>query len=80
MSNWVKYAGATKFTVLLKFQRQMLSIEAEDDGRGFDINASQTSFGLNNIATRCKSLGGDMDVASSPTGTRITVSLPCVHA
>lgn len=80
VSNCVKYAGATKFTVLLNFQRQMLSIEAEDDGRGFDINASQTSFGLNNIATRCKSLGGDMDVASSPTGTRITVSLPCVHA
>lgn len=80
VSNCVKYAGATKFTVQLNFQRQMLSIEAEDDGRGFDINASKTSFGLNNIATRCKSLGGDMDVASSPTGTRITVSLPCVHA
>jgi signal transduction histidine kinase len=79
VSNCVKYAEATKFTVLLDFQRQGLSMVAEDNGRGFDINASQTSFGLNNIATRCKRLGGDWNIASSPAGTRITVSLPCVN-
>ena len=79
VSNCVKYAEATKFTVLLNFQRHELSMVAEDNGRGFDVNASQTSFGLNNIATRCKSLGGDWNIASSPAGTRITVSLPCVN-
>jgi two-component system NarL family sensor kinase len=79
VSNCVKYAEATKFTVLLNFQLHELSMVAEDNGGGFDVNASQTSFGLNNIATRCKSLGGDWNIASSPAGTRITVSLPCVN-
>ena len=79
ISNCVKHAEAKKFTVLLDYQRQRLRMVAEDNGRGFDTTTSQTSFGLNNIATRCKSLGGDWDIASSPAGTRITVNLPCVN-
>ncbi|MEY2909341.1 MAG: hypothetical protein RLZZ602_1864 [Pseudomonadota bacterium] len=79
VSNCVKYAGATKFTVMLDFQRQGLRLVVEDNGKGFDVNAPRTNIGLKNIASRCESVGGYSDIASSPAGTRITANLPCVN-
>ena len=45
----------------------------EDDGRGGELNAGT---GLMGMRRRIESLGGDMDIESSKTGVRVTLSLP----
>lgn len=46
-------------------------IEIEDYGRGFDCNCAAISRGLNNLRYRAEQLRGDLQIRSSPMGTRL---------
>ena len=49
-------------------------LTVRDDGRGFRT-ASARGRGLENMRRRAEALGADLDVATGPSGTRITLTL-----
>jgi signal transduction histidine kinase len=53
-----------------------LQLSVTDDGRGFDPSEPGAGFGLAGMRERVLLLGGTLDVASGPGGTRIEASLP----
>ncbi len=54
-----------------------LVLEIVDDGRGFDLEANRTGFGLRGMEERASSLGGDFLLQSQPAqGCRIVVTFP----
>lgn len=77
----VKYAQAPEITVDIETQSSDISITVKDNGIGFDINRVETSgasgFGLFNIRERLKSVGGPLEIQSSPgQGTLVTSISP----
>jgi nitrate/nitrite-specific signal transduction histidine kinase len=62
--------GATSF----------IRMTVEDDGKGFDLNTSKRSFGLQTMRERAQSVGGDLTVTSwRGKGTQLELHLPCVE-
>jgi signal transduction histidine kinase len=61
------------------FRRDSMAVlEVDDDGAGFDVDASNTrGHGLRNLADRTTALGGELSIESSPEkGTKIRVAIP----
>jgi signal transduction histidine kinase len=80
VNNALKHARATRIDVQLLGHPTSVVLLVEDDGAGFAVPASdtpRTSYGLRNIETRIKSLGGTLAIDSRPgQGTTITVEIP----
>lgn len=79
ITNTLKHAGAKTLTVNVINSETELRIDISDDGCGFDVaTARQTAQGkgLNSLDKRARVLGAQLDVASSPQGTRTTLTLP----
>jgi len=54
-----------------------LVLEIDDDGRGFDVEATSWGMGLRNLRERVESLGGVLAVESTPgKGTTVRATLP----
>jgi len=77
-----KHAAASECLVSVYATEHTLSINIQDDGKGFaDINPNSTyrgeGTGLNSMRQRTEELGGTFRVASlEPKGILISVSLP----
>jgi two-component system NarL family sensor kinase len=82
LTNVVKHAGAAGATVRLAREGDLVRVEVEDDGCGFDEAGLDTEgvgdhFGLFKIRERIQYLGGAMEVRSTPGGgTIVTLSTP----
>lgn len=80
INNALKHSQATRIDVQLIKHQDSVVLTVEDDGRGFDVTASDclhTGYGLRNMKTRVKSLNGTIDIDSRPSsGTAITVEIP----
>jgi len=77
INNVVKHSGASQATIRLH-QSEPFWIEVEDNGRGFDVQNTQTGsqpggqVGLSGIHERAAEIGWDLRVITSPgTGARI---------
>lgn len=83
-NNIRKHAQASRTILKLQFGSKYLSIEIEDNGIGFDYEASlekarieQESFGLVGITERVKQLHGDIRYDSEiGKGTRVYIEIP----
>ena len=75
LQNVTKYAGASRATVRLAQANGTLTFEVSDDGRGFDPGVVGHGTGLQGIADRLASLGGELDVRSAP-GTTVAGRVP----
>ncbi len=54
-----------------------LTLEIQDDGQGFEIEAAEGGMGLENIQQRALALGGELTINSAPgNGTRLRVTIP----
>ena len=72
MNNVAKYAEASRAIVHLVETDGHLRFEVEDDGRGFDPEATGYGTGLQGMADRLDAIGGEVRVESRPgEGTRI---------
>jgi signal transduction histidine kinase len=72
LQNIAKYAEATEASVSLSQVNGRLTFEVEDNGRGFDPEATHYGMGLRGIADRLGALHGDLVVDSEPgKGTRV---------
>jgi two-component system sensor histidine kinase DegS len=82
LHNVMKHAHATLVRVRLEFKSRDLTMQVEDNGRGFTPNEqsdplSASGLGLRNIRDRAHAIGGAVEVESKPQqGTRITFRLP----
>ena len=77
LNNILKHSRATNATIQLLRFGNTLQLIVEDNGQGFDPAAEQgTSFGLDSIRSRAKSLGAQLFIESNPqSGTSIHLEL-----
>lgn len=79
LTNVLKYAQASKVCVELFADDDNITLEIQDDGVGIDPTDLQkkTSFGVRGMRERAQSLGGWLDINSSPgKGTTLMLSIP----
>ncbi|TLM90547.1 sensor histidine kinase [Hymenobacter jeollabukensis] len=80
LNNVIKHAQAREAFIYVEVQNQVLHASVEDDGTGFDVEASTRKhggIGLTGIRNRVSLLGGRLDIRSKPgLGTTITIELP----
>ncbi|MFA7094912.1 MAG: histidine kinase [Gammaproteobacteria bacterium] len=57
---------------------EQVRLHVKDDGRGFDVNAPTTGFGLLGMAERVRALAGSFQLSTGPgAGVEVQVRLPC---
>jgi PAS domain S-box-containing protein len=80
LHNMVKHARASLVELNLDQTNEMIMLEIQDNGRGFDTTSSYPGhLGLHSMQERVKSLGGELLIESFPgQGTRIRAQVP-VH-
>ena len=77
LSNVSRHAEATTCRVSLLRGDGGLVLEIDDDGRGFDIETTTWGMGLRNLRERAESLGGMLQVESTPgEGTTVRATFP----
>ena len=78
LTNVGKHARARQVTIDLALTRGVLSLEVADDGCGLtaDDLAKARSFGLRGLRERASTVGGWVEVSSSPAGTTLLLSVP----
>ncbi|MBW3658166.1 MAG: hypothetical protein KY457_05975 [Actinobacteria bacterium] len=81
LQNVAKYADANSVRLELSEQDGVLRFAVVDDGSGFDVTATGTGAGLQNMRDRLDALGGSVSIVSSPgQGTRLEGRIPVVAA
>jgi signal transduction histidine kinase len=83
MSNIARHARAENVSITLEFQSEFAAVDIEDDGQGFDVEATfacgkdGSPFGLMGMRERVDLLGGTLVVESRPgEGTSVRVRVP----
>jgi PAS domain S-box-containing protein len=86
LTNISKHAQADKIIITLEFQELSITLNIEDDGRGFDVEKATTqevqvkNLGLLGMAERVSALEGFLEIQSQPEqGTRLSIEIPRVH-
>jgi two-component system, NarL family, sensor histidine kinase DevS len=76
LTNIVKHARAGSVRVSAHAVDGEVSLEVQDDGEGFDVEASTTGFGLAGMRERVYLAGGRLEVESGEAGTTVQARLP----
>jgi signal transduction histidine kinase len=76
LNNAVRHAGAGHLGISVCRRDGAVCVEVGDDGRGLDPDAPATGYGLAGMRERVALLDGDLDIESSPAGSRVTAELP----
>lgn len=80
LTNVERHAHATRIDVALEFLPSATRLTVRDNGTGFDVarmqHDPQRGIGLRNLRERMAALGGQFDIVSMPSGTRLSASLP----
>lgn len=76
VNNSLKHSGAKSINVQLIVDANRIHLIVEDDGKGFDMAVAEANggTGLKNIRSRVTSLGGKLEMITSPgKGTEVNV-------
>ena len=78
LTNISKHAQASRVELDLSLAGGVLSLEISDNGRGLnqDDLAKARSFGIRGLRERAGTVGGWVDLSSSPAGTTLILSVP----
>lgn len=80
LANVEKHAAAQRVRLALAQGPQGTRLSIDDDGRGFDPEATEGGrgggIGLSNMRQRAESVGGTLALRSGPGATTLTVQLP----
>lgn len=80
LTNVAKHARATRVTVWLQPEEQMVRCSIRDNGIGFDVagvRGGERGLGLIGIKERLDALGGSLQMVSSPgKGTELLITIP----
>ena len=76
-NNIIKHADANAIKVFMVYGADSVSITITDNGKGFNMEISETGLGLRNMSNRAKLIGAEFSINSIPgDGTRIGILLP----
>jgi signal transduction histidine kinase len=76
LSNVGRHGAAATCRVSLRRADAGIVLEVDDDGRGFDVDMTSWGMGLSNLRDRVESLGGTLQVESTPgEGTTVRATL-----
>ena len=85
VANLARHSQATRVEMVLEARDERVVVSIQDNGVGFDttrlFNAPASvaqGIGLRSIREQAASLGGRLEIASSPGGTRLELSVPFV--
>ncbi|MFS8104290.1 sensor histidine kinase [Lentzea alba] len=78
ITNSRRHAAATSIDVAVELDAEQARLTVADDGRG--MGAATEGFGLLGMRERVALAGGRVELASSPAGTKLTVTIPAVRA
>lgn len=78
LTNAIRHAGATLVTITIADHGDVIRACVTDDGRGFDPVAPSGGFGLTGMRERVALLRGELEIASSTSGTNVEIAIP-VH-
>ena len=74
INNCLKYADSSKIFVEFSERQNKLSLNINDDGKGFNTKVSHEGYGLKNMRSRANQINYDINVDSQiGVGTRIQV-------
>ncbi|WP_214402984.1 sensor histidine kinase [Pseudonocardia lacus] len=80
LSNTARHAGATRAVLTLSYLGDTVTLDVDDDGRGFagpPPTRPDGGFGLIGMRERIAALGGRLDVESAPgEGTTVAAAVP----
>ncbi|MGQ0668104.1 MAG: GAF domain-containing sensor histidine kinase [Actinomycetota bacterium] len=79
MSNALRHSGAERVWIRLSMDGDRVSLEVQDDGKGFDPLAAggHARLGLTSMRERVQLLGGVLAIDSAPgRGTTVSVEVP----
>ena len=77
LTNAFKHAGSTEIGIALRVEGDWLTVDVEDDGRGFRPEEVRGGGGLLHMHDRVRSFGGELEIASAPgRGTVIRARFP----
>jgi PAS domain S-box-containing protein len=80
LTNVARHAGVRTVSVHVGAQDEVLRVQVQDGGRGFDVEAAQradASVGLRGMFERARLLGGRLEINSDPAaGTFLTARVP----
>lgn len=76
LANVRKHAAAHSVRVAAADEGDGIRLVVSDDGRGFDPEAPRTGYGLDGMRDRLVLAGGSLEVASSPVGTTLRITIP----
>ena len=78
LTNAVRYSGAARIVLQLRFGDDWVTLNVRDDGRGFDVaERVGKGFGITGMHERVAALGGSLTIDSRPgEGTEVSATLP----
>jgi signal transduction histidine kinase len=77
LNNIVKHSEASVIEIKLHFTASLLTVEVNDDGKGFNTAETLTGNGLHNIKKRADILNGNLTIKSNINqGTIIKIEIP----
>jgi signal transduction histidine kinase len=76
LTNIAKHAEANTVRVTVNECDGALQIEVQDDGKGFDTQATSQGFGLEGMRERVTLAGGTLSISPSEPGTLVSARLP----
>ncbi len=77
LNNALKYSECHTFKISLSIINKSINLILEDDGIGFDINASSKGRGLFNISKHVRELNGSFNINSDKDGgTKLIIKFP----
>jgi signal transduction histidine kinase len=79
LANVARHARASHVRVTLTATDNQVQLVVEDDGAGFNADATPRGMGVMNMRERAEEFGGDLVIHSTPgAGTTVTLALPCL--
>lgn len=77
LSNLIKHACATTCSINIKIAANHISLQYQDNGKGYDTSDPSSGLGLSGIRERCKLLDADIKMSSKPNrGTKVYINIP----
>ncbi len=77
INNIIKHSDATKATISLINTHDLLQLNVQDNGIGFDVNTNLFGNGMSNMKARIEALSGSFEYSSDQhEGTIFTIKIP----
>lgn len=76
LNNVSRHSGATRTTIEVTHDDEVLTLKVSDNGRGFDVTQASSGSGIASLKRRAEHIGGTIEFGRPPEGgTSVTLSV-----